>query len=165
MYNDNSTYSDTISDISLMLSQSYFSELASLCKDQSRMPPIDFSEPLFRNKHTSLQKLLKNANKTTEKATNFLNKIKSRKVAYANRSKSIAKNATIRKEYIKRGKDACEDKHGPYSSEIFSMFSTHHEKNGPMSSVPFIKPYRQVELSSSFYNGYIIALFYIVLQF
>jgi hypothetical protein len=61
-----------------------------------------------------LQKLLANANKTTEKATKFLNKIKSRRLAYANRSKSIPENATIRKEYIKCGKETCEQKHGPY---------------------------------------------------
>jgi hypothetical protein len=78
------------------------------------MASIDFNKPLFGNKHTSLQKLLENANKTTEKATKFLNKIKSRQLAYANRSKSIPKNATVRKEYIKCGKEICELKHGPY---------------------------------------------------
>jgi hypothetical protein len=35
-------------------------------------------------------------------------------LAYSNRSKSIPKNATIRKEYIKCGKEMCELKHGPY---------------------------------------------------
>jgi hypothetical protein len=78
------------------------------------MASIDFSKPLFGNKHTSLQKLLENANKTTEKATKFLNKIKSKQLAYANRSKTIPKNATIRKEYIKCGKEMCELNHGPY---------------------------------------------------
>ncbi|MDQ3868620.1 MAG: hypothetical protein M3250_03575 [Thermoproteota archaeon] len=70
-------------------SQSHFSELASLYKDNSRKPSIDFSKPLFGNKRTSLQKLLANANKTTERATKFLNKIKSRQLACANRAKSI----------------------------------------------------------------------------
>jgi hypothetical protein len=32
------------------------------------MTSIDFSKPLFGNKHTSLQKLLAKANKTTERA-------------------------------------------------------------------------------------------------
>jgi hypothetical protein len=41
------------------------------------MTSIDFSKPLFGNKHTSLQKLLAKANKTTERATKFINKIKS----------------------------------------------------------------------------------------
>jgi hypothetical protein len=95
-------------------SQPDFSELESLHKDKSRMTSVDFTKPLFGNKYTSIQKLLENANKTTEEATKFLNKVKSRQLAYANRSKSIPKNATIRKEYIKCGKDACEDKHGPY---------------------------------------------------
>jgi len=59
-------------------------------------------------------RVLENANKTTEKATKLLNKIKSRQLAYANRVKSIPKNATIRKEYIKCGRQMCELKHGPY---------------------------------------------------
>lgn len=75
------------------------------------MASIDFNKPLFGNKYTSFQKLLENDNKTTEKATRFLNKIKSRQLAYANRSKSIPKNATIRKEYIKCGKEMCQYKH------------------------------------------------------
>ena len=35
-------------------------------------------------------------------------------MAYANRVESIPENATIRKEYIKCGKEICELKHGPY---------------------------------------------------
>ena len=34
------------------------------------MTPIDFNKPLFGNKYTSLQKILADANKTTESATN-----------------------------------------------------------------------------------------------
>ena len=71
-------------------------------------------KPLLGNKHTSLQKGLANANKTIERATEFINKIKSRQIACANRAKSIPENATIRKEYIKCGKEICEQKHGPY---------------------------------------------------
>jgi hypothetical protein len=44
----------------------------------------------------------------------FINKIKLRQLACANRAKSIPENATIRKEYIKCGKEICEQKHGPY---------------------------------------------------
>jgi hypothetical protein len=77
------------------------------------MRSIDFSKPLFGNKHTSLQKLLAKANKTTERPTKFINKIKSRQLACANRAKSIPENATIRKEYIKCGKQMCELRHGP----------------------------------------------------
>jgi len=100
--NDNST------------SQSDFSELESMYKDSTRNPSIDFSKPLFGNKYTSLQKLLANANKTTERATKFLNKIKSKRLACANRAKSIPENVTIRKEYIRCGKEMCEPEHGPY---------------------------------------------------
>jgi hypothetical protein len=94
--------------------QSHFSELASLYKDNSRKPLFDWNKPLFGEKRTSLQKILANANKTTERATKFLNKIKSRQLACANRAKSIPENATIRKEYIKCGKQMCKLKHGPY---------------------------------------------------
>jgi hypothetical protein len=69
---------------------------------------------LFFSIHTSLQKILADANKTTERATKFINKIKSRQLACANRAKSIPENATIRKEYVKCGKEICEHKHGPY---------------------------------------------------
>jgi hypothetical protein len=95
-------------------SQSHFTELASLYKDNSRKPSIDLGKPLFGNKCTSLQKVLANANKTTERATKFINKIKSRQLACVNRAKSIPENATIRKEYIKCGKENCQHKHGPY---------------------------------------------------
>ena len=95
-------------------SRSLFSALGSVYKDNSRRSSIDFNKPLFGPKSTSLQKLLENANKTTERATKFLNKIKSKQLAYANRAKSIPENATIRKEYLKCGKEMCELKHGPY---------------------------------------------------
>ena len=66
------------------------------------------------NRRASFQKVLANANKAIEKSTKFINKIKSRELACANRAKSIPENATIRKEYIKCGKEVCEQKHGPY---------------------------------------------------
>ena len=75
---------------------------------------LDWDKPLFGHKHTSLQKVLANANKTIEKSTKFINKIKSRQLACANKAKSIPENATIRKEYVKCGKEICEQKHGPY---------------------------------------------------
>jgi hypothetical protein len=96
------------------ISPSYFSELASLYKDNSRRSLLDWNKPLFGNKSSSLQKLLANANKTIEKSTKFLNKIKSKQLSCSIRAKSIPENATIRKEYIKCGKEMCELKHGPY---------------------------------------------------
>jgi hypothetical protein len=96
-------------------SRPHFNELASsFYKDNIQKPVLDWDGPLFGNKDSSLQKLLVNANKTTERATKFINKIKSRQLACANRAKSIPENATIRKEYVKCGKEICKQKHGPY---------------------------------------------------
>ena len=95
-------------------SRSYFNELASLYEENSRKSLFDWDKPLFGHKHTSLQKVLANANKTIEKSTKFLNKMKSKQLAYANRLNSVPDNATIRKEYIKCGKEMCELEHGPY---------------------------------------------------
>jgi len=95
-------------------SQSHFSELASLYRDNSKKQSFDWSKPLFGNKHTSLQRVLANANKTIEKSTKFLIKMKSRQLACTNRAKTIPENATIRKEYIKCGKHICQQEHGPY---------------------------------------------------
>jgi hypothetical protein len=91
-----------------------FNRLASLYKGNNRKPFLNWNKPFFGNKSSSLQKLLAKANRTSERATKFLNKIKSRQLACANRAKSIPENATIRKEYIKCGKEICELKHGPY---------------------------------------------------
>jgi hypothetical protein len=95
-------------------SQSYSKDLASFCSRNSRKPLVDLDRTLFAPKRASLQKVLANANKAIEKSTKFINKIKSRQLACANRAKSIPENATIRKEYVKCGKEICEQKHGPY---------------------------------------------------
>jgi hypothetical protein len=107
-------YHHTTNDNNDNSTSSYFNGLASLYKENCRKPLVDWNKPLFGNKSSSLQKLLTKANKTTERATKFLNKIKTRQLACANRIKSIPNNATIRKEYIKCGKQMCELKHGPY---------------------------------------------------
>jgi hypothetical protein len=65
-----------------------------------------------------LQKVLENANKAIGKSTKFINKIKSRQIAYAKRAKSRPENATSRKEYIKCGKEICEQKHGLTALEL-----------------------------------------------
>jgi hypothetical protein len=95
-------------------SPSYFNEISSFHKQNRMRSLLDWDKPLFGHKHTSLQKVLANANKTIEKSTKFINKIKSRQLACANKAKSIPENATIRKEYVKCGKEICEQKHGPY---------------------------------------------------
>jgi hypothetical protein len=62
-----------------------------------------------------LEKVLARANKKIEKSAKFINKIKSREIACSNRAKSMPKNATIRKEYIKCKKTNCHhEQHGPY---------------------------------------------------
>ena len=87
-YNDNSN------------SQSYFNHLR-LNYEGSSKPLLDWNKPLFGNKRTSLQKLLANANKTSERATKFINKIKSRQLACANRVKSIPNTLGIIFQRIK----------------------------------------------------------------
>ncbi len=63
-------------------SPSYFSESASIYKDSSKKPSFDWNTPLFGNRRASLQKILANANKTTERASKFINKIKSTACLY-----------------------------------------------------------------------------------
>lgn len=92
----------------------YLNELLSFYKENSRNSLLDWDNPLFRHKRTSLERVLVNTNKVIEKSTKFINKIKLRQLACANRVKSIPENATIKKEYIKCGKQICEQKHGPY---------------------------------------------------
>jgi hypothetical protein len=106
-------------------SQSYLNEIASLYKENSSKSLIDWDKPLFGDKHTSLQKVLINANKAIEKSTKFINKIRSRHIACANRAKSIPENATIRKEYITCGKEICKQKHGPY---YYAYWKDHETK-------------------------------------
>ena len=65
----------------------YFNELASSYKENDGKELLNWNKPLFGNKCTSLQKVLVNAKKTIEKSTKFLNKIKSRQLACANRHK------------------------------------------------------------------------------
>jgi hypothetical protein len=55
--------------------RSDFSELESIYKDNSKKPSFDWDKPLFGSKRTSLQKLLANANKTTERAAKFIKKL------------------------------------------------------------------------------------------
>jgi hypothetical protein len=58
---------------------------------------------------------MKEANKLIARAEKLNNKDKSRKQACQSRSKSIPKNATIRKEYVKCKKPNCyPDRHGPF---------------------------------------------------
>jgi hypothetical protein len=58
-------------------SQSHFNQSESRYKENMGKSLFDWDKPLFGNKSSSLQKLLAKANKTTGRATKFLNKIKS----------------------------------------------------------------------------------------
>src|SRR5919198_6423837 len=64
----------------------------------------------FSRRHRSFEKIIAHTNKTAK----LINKIKLREIACITRAKSIPENATIRKEYIKCGKEFCEELHGPY---------------------------------------------------
>ena len=67
-------------------------------------PLLYSNKTLFGHNLTSLQKVLENANKAIGKSTKFINKIKSRQIAYAKRAKSIPENATIKKKKKKKKK-------------------------------------------------------------
>jgi hypothetical protein len=71
---------------------------------------IGWKPSMFRRRCTTFEKVIAHANKTAK----FINKIKSREIACINRAKSIPGNATTREEYIKCGKELCEELHGPY---------------------------------------------------
>jgi hypothetical protein len=71
---------------------------------------LDGGPPGFVVGAQHYKKIITHANKTAK----FLNKIKSREIACSARAESIPDNATIRKEYVKCGKEVCEELHGPY---------------------------------------------------
>jgi hypothetical protein len=72
---------------------------------------IGYVPSLFRKRRTTtFEKVTQHANKSI----NFINRIKSMQLACYERANSIPKNATIRKEYVNCGKEACEELHGPY---------------------------------------------------
>ena len=95
-------------------SQSYFDQLASSYIGSNLRLSSEWDKPVFSRRKRSLEAVLAHAKKRIEESQKFLNKIKLREMVCVNRSKAIPKNATIRKEYIKCGKEMCEQKHGPY---------------------------------------------------
>ena len=78
-------------------------------------PLLYCNKTLFGHNLTSLQKLIENANKAIGKSTKFINKIKSRQIAYSKRAKSIPENATIKKRIHLLRRRICKQKHGPCS--------------------------------------------------
>jgi hypothetical protein len=74
-----------------------------------------YGEPLINwNKPTPIWKLLKQCRKTAERGEKLLKKLDATKESSTNSLKSVPKNATITKEYIKCGKPLCHRRHGPY---------------------------------------------------
>jgi hypothetical protein len=72
---------------------------------------IGYVPSLFRRrKPTTFEKVTEHKNRSIM----FINRIKSMHLACSERAYSIPKNATIRKEYVKCGKETCEELHGPY---------------------------------------------------
>jgi hypothetical protein len=82
---------------------------------------IGWKPSRFRRRRTTFERVIAHANKTAK----YLNKIKSRELACNNRAKSIPGNATIREEYVKCGKELCEEKHGPY---YYAYWKDHESK-------------------------------------
>jgi hypothetical protein len=74
-----------------------------------------YGEPLINwDKPTPIWKLLKQCRKAAERGEKLLKKFDARRESSISNLKSVPKNAIIRKEYIKCGKEICEQKHGPY---------------------------------------------------
>jgi hypothetical protein len=74
-----------------------------------------YGEPLINwDKPTPIWKLLKQCRKTAERGEKLLKKFDATKESSINNLKSVPKNVTIKKEYIKCGKPLCPLKHGPY---------------------------------------------------
>ena len=76
---------------------------------------LDFINYTKRINTMSLEELMAEGNKLIACAQALDNKERSKKIACQTRSKSIPKNATIRKEFVKCKKPDCyHKKHGPY---------------------------------------------------
>jgi hypothetical protein len=72
---------------------------------------IGYVPALFRKRRTTtFEKVIQHENKSVM----FINRIKSMQLACSERAKLIPGNATIREEYVKCGKETCEELHGPY---------------------------------------------------
>lgn|SRR5438093_11721579 len=101
-----------------------FRDLAQFYKDNTMNTSL-LSNKSPNHRRSTLERALLSAIRTIEKSTKFINKIKSRQLACASRAKSIPGNATIRKEYIRCGKQMCEIEHGPY---YYAYWKDHQSK-------------------------------------
>ena len=68
---------------------------------------IGWKPSRFRSRRTTFEKIIAHSNKTAK----FINKLKSRQLACVNRAKSVQ---LCFPEYVKCGKETCEEVHGPY---------------------------------------------------
>jgi hypothetical protein len=122
-------------------SPSYFDALLSYYNS------IEWKLSRFRRRRTTIEKIIAHANKTAT----FINKIKSRKLACANRAKSIPENATIREEYVKCGKELCKELHGPY---YYAYWKDPENKKLKKKYVGTFMPAKdKPELKNDNYNG------------
>src|SRR5918911_347802 len=119
---------------------SYFDGLLSFYRS------IGWKPSMFRRRRTTFEKVIAHANKTAR----FLNKIKSREIACINRAKSMPENATIRKEYIKCGKELCEELHGPY---YYAYWKDSNKKLNKKYIGTFMPTEDKAELKNDDYNG------------
>jgi hypothetical protein len=75
---------------------------------------IKASKKLMPYNSRLLARTLNEADRRIEKHSKFIKRLESAKISSIQNLKDLPKNATIRKEYIKCGKNGCELSHGPY---------------------------------------------------
>jgi hypothetical protein len=131
-----------------------------------------YGEPLINwDKPTPIWKLLKQCRKTAERGEKLLKKFDARRESSINNLKSVPKNATIKKEYIKCGKPLCHRKHGPYyyaywkedptigklKKKYIGKYFKKQEKMKLSSEMPTTtvatNPIKDIEMDNSFDNN------------
>jgi hypothetical protein len=75
---------------------------------------MDFIDYMKRINSMSLDRLMEEGNRLIARVQTLDDKEKLIKLACQTRSKSIPRNATIKKEFVKCKKPNCRHKHGPY---------------------------------------------------
>jgi hypothetical protein len=87
---------------------------------------LDLLDRIDRIHSMSFEELMAEANRLIARVKALDNKERSKRLACQTRSKSIPKNATIRKEFVKCNKPDCyHKKHGPY---YYAYWKDHETK-------------------------------------